>query len=363
MKKFALLVLLAGLMGQPAGAFVVPKLLVGKSKAVRISPCREMSCGEMQQTHRFHKRRISSVIRLASVASTAQSNTDCATLQTLLSGIKAVGVGKKGSKPIPQELVPDLIEIVRQSCSAEKASRNSDWTNEGQRIRQRLASFLGTLFVKSELRPTDEQLLAAVAAAADLGEGAVAHGGGARGLVGVGVGAHLGEEAVLDVALREGVEGQAEEDRAELDGGGEGEGEARGGARQRSVEDDRGVEEVGDGLHAAHWRPLALARRRCGAAERDAALQVGEQPRQDEVGLRADLDGDGQIWRDRGGGQVGEGEEFGLIVPLRAGKATDGKVSRLPNGDRSAFGTRGSAGGKHELFAGCSVKAGKAGEL
>jgi hypothetical protein len=112
MSKFVLLVLLAGWMGQPSETFVVPKLFVGKSKAISISPRREMSCGEMHQTHRFHKRR-SSVIRLASVASTAQSNTDCATLQTLLSGIKAVGVGKKGSKPIPQELVPDLIEIVR----------------------------------------------------------------------------------------------------------------------------------------------------------------------------------------------------------------------------------------------------------
>ncbi len=112
-RKFALLLLLAGWMGQSSGAFVIPNLLVGKSRAVRTSPWREVSCGEKLQTHRFHKRRVSSVIRLASVASTAQSNTDCTTLQTLLSGIKAVGVGKKGSKPIPQELVPDLIEIVR----------------------------------------------------------------------------------------------------------------------------------------------------------------------------------------------------------------------------------------------------------
>jgi hypothetical protein len=111
-QKFALLVLL---MGQLSGAFVVPKLLVRKSRAVHILPsCREeVSRGEKQQTHRFHNRQLSSVIRLASVASTAISNTDCTTLQTLLSGIKAVGVGKKGSKPIPQELVPDLIEIVR----------------------------------------------------------------------------------------------------------------------------------------------------------------------------------------------------------------------------------------------------------
>ncbi len=110
-QKFALLVLL---MGQLSGAFVVPKLLVRKSRAVHILPtCRQVSRGEKQQTHRFHNRQLSSVIRLASVASTAISNTDCTTLQTLLSGIKAVGVGKKGSKPIPQELVPDLIEIVR----------------------------------------------------------------------------------------------------------------------------------------------------------------------------------------------------------------------------------------------------------
>jgi hypothetical protein len=39
--------------------------------------------------------------------------TESKTLQTLLGGIKAVGVGKKGSKPIPEELVPELIEIVR----------------------------------------------------------------------------------------------------------------------------------------------------------------------------------------------------------------------------------------------------------
>jgi hypothetical protein len=114
MRKFALLVILAGWMGQqPSGAFVFPKLPVGTSKAVRMSPWHKVSCGDTQHIHRFHKRQFSSVIRLASVASTVPSNTDCTTLRTLLSGIKAVGVGKKGSKPIPQELVPDLIEIVR----------------------------------------------------------------------------------------------------------------------------------------------------------------------------------------------------------------------------------------------------------
>ena len=45
--------------------------------------------------------------------STASANSEV--LRVLEGGIKAVGVGRKGSKPIPDELVPDLVRIIRSS--------------------------------------------------------------------------------------------------------------------------------------------------------------------------------------------------------------------------------------------------------
>ena len=82
-------------------------------------------------------------------------------METLKLGIKAVGVGVSGSKPIPNDLAQDLIAII-QSAAAPPAA----WAGERELIQQRLASFLGTLFVKVSHAEGDVAVLAAVAAAA-----------------------------------------------------------------------------------------------------------------------------------------------------------------------------------------------------
>lgn len=76
-----------------------------------------------------------------------------ATMDVLKEGIKAVAVGVGGSKPIPEHLVAPLIQVM-----AELDRANSDIE-----ALERLASFLGTLFVKHEITETDEVVLAAAA--------------------------------------------------------------------------------------------------------------------------------------------------------------------------------------------------------
>ena len=82
-------------------------------------------------------------------------------MSTLKLGIKAVGVGVSGSKPIQDELATDLAKVVHASLAPPP-----EWAHEHDKIRQRLASFLGTLFVKVEHSGGDLAVLAAVAAAA-----------------------------------------------------------------------------------------------------------------------------------------------------------------------------------------------------
>jgi anthranilate phosphoribosyltransferase len=84
-------------------------------------------------------------------SSTAAKWMDC-----LEEGIKAVGVGKMGSKALPQELVPRLQATINET-------QNADVPVE---VKERMASFLGTLFLKQELGPTDEEVLATVASIA-----------------------------------------------------------------------------------------------------------------------------------------------------------------------------------------------------
>jgi len=67
-------------------------------------------------------------------------------METLKLGIKAVGVGKSGSKPIEDELAVELIKVIQAS-----AAPPTDWASELDNIRQRLSSFLGTLFVRPSL--------------------------------------------------------------------------------------------------------------------------------------------------------------------------------------------------------------------
>ncbi|CAM9806230.1 unnamed protein product [Scytosiphon promiscuus] len=76
-----------------------------------------------------------------------------ATMDALRDGIKAVAVGVSGSKPIPEELVSPLIQAIGQL----------DKANADVEALERLASFLGTLFVKHDITDTDEQVLAAAA--------------------------------------------------------------------------------------------------------------------------------------------------------------------------------------------------------
>ncbi|CAM9289999.1 unnamed protein product [Chrysoparadoxa australica] len=76
--------------------------------------------------------------------------------EVLRLGIKAVAVGVKGSRPIPDELVPELIAAT-ESLHASRA--DSSLTP----ARERMASFLGTLFVKHDIVGSDEEMLEAVA--------------------------------------------------------------------------------------------------------------------------------------------------------------------------------------------------------
>ncbi|CAN0023564.1 unnamed protein product, partial [Discosporangium mesarthrocarpum] len=74
-------------------------------------------------------------------------------MDVLAAGIKAVAVGKSGSKPIPEELVQQLITAMDEATGP-----------TGTLLAQeRLASFLGSLFVKHSISPTDEEVLRAVA--------------------------------------------------------------------------------------------------------------------------------------------------------------------------------------------------------
>ncbi|KAG5177793.1 hypothetical protein JKP88DRAFT_331208 [Tribonema minus] len=73
----------------------------------------------------------------------------------LRAGIKAVAVGVKGSKPIPDELVPQILAALETLDGASGA--------ELEPARQRLASFLGTLFVKHNIAESDAFVLTAVA--------------------------------------------------------------------------------------------------------------------------------------------------------------------------------------------------------
>jgi len=84
-------------------------------------------------------------------------------MHTLKLGIKAVGVGVAGSKPIADDLAVDLIKIIK---AASTPGAPADWSSEEELIRQRLASFLGTLFVKVKLSGGDLAVLKAVATAA-----------------------------------------------------------------------------------------------------------------------------------------------------------------------------------------------------
>ncbi|CAN0127872.1 unnamed protein product [Ascophyllum nodosum] len=76
------------------------------------------------------------------------------TMDALRGGIKAVAVGVSGSKPIPEDLVDPLIQAIGQ---LDKASADIE-------ALERLAAFLGTLFVKHEIMATDERVLRAAAA-------------------------------------------------------------------------------------------------------------------------------------------------------------------------------------------------------
>ena len=145
--------LLLGLPAQPSGAFA-PPIALSLGKYIHGTP-RHMPRCTFDAVPKSCKRRIqqfSSVGLVSIVSSPSSTNIDSPTLQTLSSGIKAVGVGKKGSKPIPQELVPQLIEIVRccwvcdiplllcdcfvlnkrQRCSINPASFNDDWKTDDQ---------------------------------------------------------------------------------------------------------------------------------------------------------------------------------------------------------------------------------------
>ncbi|CAB1100843.1 unnamed protein product [Ectocarpus sp. CCAP 1310/34] len=75
------------------------------------------------------------------------------TMDVLQDGIKAVAVGVSGSKPIPEDLVSPLIQAIG---SLDKANADVE-------ALERLASFLGTLFVKNQITETDEKVLAAAA--------------------------------------------------------------------------------------------------------------------------------------------------------------------------------------------------------
>lgn len=82
-------------------------------------------------------------------------------MKTLREGIKNVAVGVKGSKPIPDELAPELISIITTASGGGAAAWGSEV--EQQKARERLASFLGTLFVKQAIVGADEVVLAHVA--------------------------------------------------------------------------------------------------------------------------------------------------------------------------------------------------------
>lgn len=78
-------------------------------------------------------------------------------METLRAGIKAVAVGVKGSIPIPDDLVPSLLSAIKDL--------DGDEREEAAPARMRMASFLGTLFVKHEVNKADETVLQAVAEA------------------------------------------------------------------------------------------------------------------------------------------------------------------------------------------------------
>ena len=105
-------VVFLGFPAQQSGAFFLPSF--APTKNFLPAACWKViqqDVGHCNVEFCYSKLRRVTITAPKAVASIA--NSESATLRTLASGIKAVGVGKKGSKPIPQDLVPELIQIVR----------------------------------------------------------------------------------------------------------------------------------------------------------------------------------------------------------------------------------------------------------
>lgn len=74
-------------------------------------------------------------------------------------GIKAVAVGKYGTRPLPEELVPSLLTALKSvPCSPDAVEPHPDYL--------RRAAFLGALFVKASVLSHESPLLAACASPA-----------------------------------------------------------------------------------------------------------------------------------------------------------------------------------------------------
>eukprot|EP00611_Tribonema_gayanum_P022547 TRINITY_DN4542_c0_g1_i3.p1 TRINITY_DN4542_c0_g1~~TRINITY_DN4542_c0_g1_i3.p1 ORF type:complete len:527 (+),score=178.71 TRINITY_DN4542_c0_g1_i3:99-1679(+) len=111
--------------------------------------------GRSARTLAAASRRAASVHRCTMVAAPASAAREGDLMGCLRAGIKAVAVGVKGSKPIPDELVPQILAALETLDGASGA--------ELEPARQRLASFLGTLFVKHDIAESDAVVLTAVA--------------------------------------------------------------------------------------------------------------------------------------------------------------------------------------------------------
>eukprot|EP00953_Heterococcus_sp_UTEX-ZZ885_P035235 18200-Heterococcus_DN1.PRE.1 len=150
--------------------------VTGKQRELAVAVCRAVQCASAEHygstsTESVRKKRsaVSACYMYAVVRHLSRADQQgCAPctmvvaasedkmLETLRAGIKAVAVGVRGSKPIPEELVPQLLQALDEL--------DAESSQDSCAARQRLASFLGTLFVKNEVSGTDETVLRAVAA-------------------------------------------------------------------------------------------------------------------------------------------------------------------------------------------------------
>jgi hypothetical protein len=114
-------------------------------------PCRVASVG----------RRWSSGSRGLAVTMSATVGLDAVNLDALRSAIKAIAVGKNGSKPMPEEVVP----AVSAALDALEGQGQEDHDDDTAVLLK--AALLGSLFMKLELHAHETPMLARYAGLAD----------------------------------------------------------------------------------------------------------------------------------------------------------------------------------------------------